>query len=650
MWWLVGPIAGMSVVNLLILFVSVKAAFTLKDHVLGFGNLRTLLWLSVVSLPLMGVMWVLAVLAASEHSQLLSLLLSGVVLLHALFCLIGYCIINKRVRENLQRTCLRCMGRKVPLLDSSMVVSNSSHNVNGASAGARPNNFLAGNYDTTRRNIGISASSTTSRSTAKTSSSPYSDGQLRQTSTSTSNYNSASDAPSFLRGFESSTTGRSRGEEKQRRQRKDSDSGSETDGRSLELASSHSSDDDESRTARSSGTHRSTAVSAVTPAYLPNITEHVQATTPPELNVVQSPQLFPSVNKTVYAPRWSSQLPDAYLQSPPNIGRWSQDTGSDNEHVVHGQKMTISPNPLPNPDLTDTSYLQQHHNKINMTPSILENIRDARDGYEDSLYGRRNEYPDKYGSYKPPSHYGSEKDYPGGGGGGGAAGAGGASGSQTIGHLRSFHPDAAYLSDNIYDKQRTLGSGYLGAKSESPYLSKDRITPDIYGSRDGHYSLKRQPTYATDSLHSVHSLLKNDYQQQQQQLAAAAQQQQQHHHQQADRLSEGSDKNGYHFPYTAEEDHLQQQARKLSSSSQLHGSQQLHLMHPHAALVNDINNPGLLARHTLNGLSGLGVPGVGGVGGGGGSSRHSSRASSPPSNMVAPMQPLGPLASITDTE
>lgn len=617
----------MSVVNLLILFVSVKAAFTLKDHVLGFGNLRTLLWLSVVSLPLMGVMWVLAVLAASEHSQLLSLLLSGVVLLHALFCLIGYCIINKRVRENLQRTCLRCMGRKVPLLDSSMVVSNSSHNVNGA---ARPNNFLASNYDTARRNIGISASSTTSRSTAKTSSSPYSDGQLRQTSTSTSNYNSASDAPSFLRGFESSTTGRSRGEEKSRRQRKDSDSGSETDGRSLELASSHSSDDDESRTARSSGTHRSTAVSA-TPAYLPNITEHVQATTPPELNVVQSPQLFPSVNKPVYAPRWSSQLPDAYLQSPPNIGRWSQDTGSDNEHV-HGQKMTISPNPLPNPDLTDTSYMQQHHNKINMTPSILENIRDARDGYEDSLYGRRTDYPDKYGSYKPPSHYGSEKDYPGGGGG-----AAGASGSQTIGHLRSFHPDAAYLSDNIYDKQRTLGSGYLGAKSESPYLSKDRITPDIYGSRDGHYSLKRQPAFATDSLHSVHSLLKNDYQQQQ-----LAQQQQQTH---SDRLSEGSDKNGYHFPYTAEEDHLQQQARKLSAGHaqppSLHGSQQLHLMHPHAALVNDMNNPGLLARHTL---AGSGIVGVGG------SSRHSSRASSPPSNMVAPMQPLGPLASITDTE
>lgn len=199
MWWLVGPIAGMSVLNLLILFVSVKAAFTLKDHVLGFGNLRTLLWLSVVSLPLMGVMWVLAVLSASENSQLLNVLLCVVVFIHAIFCLIGYCIINKRVRENLHRSLLRCMGRKVPLLDSSLVVSSSSQNVNPRS----PGGFLAGSYETTRRNIGISASSTTSRSTAKTSSSPYrSDGQLRHTSTSTSNYNSASDVPSYLRGYE----------------------------------------------------------------------------------------------------------------------------------------------------------------------------------------------------------------------------------------------------------------------------------------------------------------------------------------------------------------------------------------------------------------------------------------------------------------
>lgn len=271
---------------------------------------RTLLWLSVVSLPLLGVMWVLAVLSASENSQLLTILLSITIVLHAIFCLIGYCIINKRVRENLRRTFLRCMGRKVPLLDSSLAVSSSSQNV-----GSQPKTagFLAaGSFDTARRNIGISASSTTSRSTGKTGSSPYrSDGQLRHTSTSTSNYNS--DVQSYMRGYE----GRhARTEEKHhRRPRKDSDSGSETDGRSLDLASSHSSDEDESRVGRSSiNTHRSAGVSAA-PSYLPNITEHVQATTPPELNVVQSPQLFPSI-KPMYAPRWSSQLPEAFLPNP----------------------------------------------------------------------------------------------------------------------------------------------------------------------------------------------------------------------------------------------------------------------------------------------------------------------------------------------
>lgn len=266
----------------------------------------------------MGVMWVLAVLAASDNSQLLTILLSGVVVLHAFFCLIGYCIINKRVRENLRRTFLRCMGRKVPLLDSSLAISNSSQHI-GSQPRTPGGNFLAGTgFETTRRNVGISASSTTSRSTAKTGSSPYrSDGQLRHTSTSTSNYNS--DAPSYLHDFDGgggrSTRHRSNGEKHHRRTRKDSESGSESDGRSLDLASSHSSDEDESRVGRSStNTHRSTGVSAA-PSYLPNITEHVQATTPPELNVVQSPQLFPSI-KPVYGPRWSSQLPEAFLPNP----------------------------------------------------------------------------------------------------------------------------------------------------------------------------------------------------------------------------------------------------------------------------------------------------------------------------------------------
>lgn len=231
-----------------------------------------------------------------------------VVVIHAMFCLIGYCVINKRVRENLNRTCLRCIGRKVPLLDSSQAVSVSSQN---ATTNPRsPGGYLGSNYDTSRKHIGISASSTTSKSTNKTGSSPYrSDGvgQVRHTSTSTSNYNS--DSQSFGRGYGSKR--RQRDDRHGRRSRKDSDSGSETDGRSLELASSHSSDDDESRVDGNRSTLKHVAIS--TPSYLPNITEHVTATTPPELNVIQSPQLFPSV-RTAHG-TWSSQAPEPYLSN-----------------------------------------------------------------------------------------------------------------------------------------------------------------------------------------------------------------------------------------------------------------------------------------------------------------------------------------------
>lgn len=451
----------------------------------------------------MGVMWVLAVLAASENSQLLSLLLSGTVVVHAIFCLVGYCIINRRVRENLNRSFLRCIGRKVPLMEASLVVSSSSQNI--GSNPRTPGGFLAGNYETARRNIGISASSTTSRSTAKTSSSPYrSDGQIRHTSTSTSNYNSNSDVPSYMRGYDTRHK-----EEKRRRHRKDSDSGSDTDGRSLDLASSHSSDEDESRTGRSSGTHRSMGVCA-TPSYLPNITEHVTASTPPELNVVHSPQLFPSV-KPLYAPRWSSQLPDAYLPSA-NIGtRWSQDTGSDNE--VQSQKAS-SPNPLPNPDLTDTSYLQ--HNKLNMPPSILENIQENynfginADGstYDNEQYNNDTgrDYQDNYGDYDPNNYRMNSNspylaaqtdtlNYSGGGG------------SQIIGHMRTFHNDNSYLKDALYNKQQhppfhhhTLAS----SKPPSPYLSKEHLS-----SSDMMYS---QRQLHEENPPSIQTLLRNDYQ------------------------------------------------------------------------------------------------------------------------------------------
>lgn len=82
-----------------------------------------------------------------------------------------------------------------------------------------------------------------------------------------------------MRGYangNNSTKRRHRDDRHGRRSRKDSDSGSETDGRSLELASSHSSDEEESRVGQSGIASSSHVGVPATSSYLPNITEHVQ--------------------------------------------------------------------------------------------------------------------------------------------------------------------------------------------------------------------------------------------------------------------------------------------------------------------------------------------------------------------------------------
>lgn len=132
-WSLIGPVCAAVLVNFCILVMCIRAAFTLKEHIMGFGNLRTLLWLSVASLPLLGSTWTLAVLNASENSPTLSYLLSVTIVVHAAFSLIGYCFINGRVRRNLYQSLLRCIGKKTPLLEGSMGNGSSSQNVNGHS-------------------------------------------------------------------------------------------------------------------------------------------------------------------------------------------------------------------------------------------------------------------------------------------------------------------------------------------------------------------------------------------------------------------------------------------------------------------------------------------------------------------------------------
>ncbi|XP_035231471.1 protocadherin-like wing polarity protein stan isoform X2 [Stegodyphus dumicola] len=247
-WSLVGPICFVVLLNLGVFAMAIRASVQIKDTVMDFGNLRTVLWLGIILLPLLGATWVLAILSVNESLEVLHYIFSIFSCITGIYIFVGYCIINKKVRQQLHHTWARLRGKKVPYDES---LSGTRTTVVSRSALAYQNS----SFDVLQRNMGISTSSTTSRSTTKTSSSPYrSDSHLKNTSTSTSHAGSEPRRRSSRKGY---LYGRHRHKHRDvddpdtgeinRRRTRDSDSESDLslDHASLDLASSHSSDEDE---------------------------------------------------------------------------------------------------------------------------------------------------------------------------------------------------------------------------------------------------------------------------------------------------------------------------------------------------------------------------------------------------------------------
>ncbi|XP_050681661.1 protocadherin-like wing polarity protein stan isoform X2 [Leptidea sinapis] len=556
-WWVVIPAAAYCAAAVALLAAATRAAFTVRDHVIGFGNLRILLAVSIICLPLLCMSWASALILGSEagdRRNLLSSILAAAVALHATAASLGYIAFNIRVRDNLKRTLLRCLGKKVPLADTSVIISTSAQNLShtNRSSLAYHSSTEAGRQ---LRNIGISASSTTSRSTTKTSSSPYSrsDGQLRQTSTSTSNYNtSASDMPAYLRGFDSSLHTRKDDERRRRRKQTSGETGetenateatdseSESSARSLDLASSHSSDDDETSTRRSSHPPSATRDrgSSTGGSYLPNITEGAPL---------------------AVSPRWPMHIREEAHRPE---GRWSQETGSDE---VNPGPATPSPNPLPNPDLTSDVY---HLNRHRLKPSILENVHDT---YVASVEASRLPLDNRYGVMEDELMYGvlptdTEKQmaydpnyaispmyrlpanpY----------------GSKT--YLSSRTSDYGYSPTKYHTESSVYGSrdfrDSVAAREHEGYPTRDFRDTVPGREHDGYNQARDFRESVTTREHDgypsrdyrdsgIATMLKNDYQRKMEG----------HYGEYADRMSDGSEKHHPHdkylFPYTAEEDHM----------------------------------------------------------------------------------------------
>lgn len=98
--------------------------------ILLFSFFRTLVWVSVIFLPLLGIVWILLILNVSERLPLLPLVLSLAVVIQAAYTLAGFCFVNARVRRNLYVSLLKCCGKDVPKdLDLSVDAIGSSSNI-----------------------------------------------------------------------------------------------------------------------------------------------------------------------------------------------------------------------------------------------------------------------------------------------------------------------------------------------------------------------------------------------------------------------------------------------------------------------------------------------------------------------------------------
>jgi len=149
----------------------------------------------------------------------LTLAFSISTLITSTYIFLGYVAFNSRVRAGIRNRYLVCLGKKLPYGESL----HTSHGTISRSALAYRNSVKS-----SHRNIGISTASTTSRSTSKTNSTPY-----------RSDYYSSSDVSKIYGSHKSAKAGA--GQEFHR----ETDSESDIDQRSLSLASSHTSDEDD---------------------------------------------------------------------------------------------------------------------------------------------------------------------------------------------------------------------------------------------------------------------------------------------------------------------------------------------------------------------------------------------------------------------
>ncbi|ESO95836.1 hypothetical protein LOTGIDRAFT_231995 [Lottia gigantea] len=246
-WSFAGPIAMSTLISVLVFILAVQASLLEKTHVRDIQTVRMGLMCSIIMLALLCLTWVTGLISVNYGIKALHYVFACFMFAIGAFFFVTQILLQRKVRLQLKKAWYRIRGKKLDI-DENLAGTRSTV-VSRSALAYRHESFSDSGLH--RINIGISTTSTTSQSTSK-SSGIRKDTYLRSTSSSTSGHVPTGPIyppntgiapygydPSFnhnkdMNGKILAKTGQ------------DSDSDSDgSDNNSLDLASSHSSDDEE---------------------------------------------------------------------------------------------------------------------------------------------------------------------------------------------------------------------------------------------------------------------------------------------------------------------------------------------------------------------------------------------------------------------
>lgn len=257
-WSFAGPIIVVWLIAVVTCILGWQASCKEKVHVTheDLGTLKENLLIATLLLPMFAATWVFALLSVNQDHLAFHYLFAVMACLSGVFIFICYVICSHQVQLEIKRVWYKLKGKKLEM-DEALGGTRSTMLSRSALAYRNDSSVDGGLH---RMNIGISTTSTTSRSTSKTSSGGLykGDDYMRSTNSSTTSGHAPSSSmhhantgippyDSYHSSLHDTRPDDPDTGEKTNKIKPDSDSDSDesVDHASLELASSHSSDEDE---------------------------------------------------------------------------------------------------------------------------------------------------------------------------------------------------------------------------------------------------------------------------------------------------------------------------------------------------------------------------------------------------------------------